>query len=366
MTKPLHYGINHDKFRPGQLESIEFAMNSKQQMVFITAPVGCGKSAVAAGIGWDGRTVRVLTKTKSLQAQYRDYGFEVLYGLANYPCAYFPMFNAQYCGFADNMYGCPKSSSCEYLRQRTATKQHNRQALSYAYYLQAHWPKENPTDYLYCDEAHELPNIVMGHMALKLTLDDIIKLEIERWPIKFDLPSQTLQKRVIASWLANCLVDLEIQIEKYSAIKNSPQLSRKVSFLTATRRKFAHITDALTRTPSAFLVSVGRNELEITPLTARFDFKYLFDTESKMILTSATIGNPNEFAYSLGINKFDFRDVPSNFPPESMPIFVPNGIPRISYSMTDAARKKQIDAIYKLIVDCDPSWNGLIHTSSKW
>lgn len=368
-TLPREYGIhNHDIFREGQLDSINFIRDSVgSKEVLLEAPVGSGKSAVGAALGWGNESVRVLTKTKSLQAQYSDYDFEVLFGMANYDCAEFPMFDARFCSHTANMYNCPHKEICTYLIRRERTKEHNRQALSYAYYLQAKWPKMNPTDYLYCDEAHEIPNMVMSYTTLSLSLKDISDIGIGRWPTRFSPPADSLKKKTVVKWLRKSAVQIDAAIDKYKRLrKKIPNLARKVMYLKGVHERFSRVASSLEVNPRAFAMEITNESIRIVPLTARNDFKYLFNTESKLILTSATIGNPNEFAYSLGINKFDAREVPSNFPAAAMPIYVPADAPRMNYSTSDSGRAKQAIIIKDMIGECDPSWNGLIHTSSKW
>jgi Rad3-related DNA helicase len=83
---PSYFNIPHESFRKGQLETILFLRNADADIAIVEAPTGSGKSANGAGLArpYMNESVRVLTKTKSLQFQYEEYDFKVLLGLNNY------------------------------------------------------------------------------------------------------------------------------------------------------------------------------------------------------------------------------------------------------------------------------------------
>jgi Rad3-related DNA helicase len=314
-------------------------------------------------------SVRVLTKTKSLQFQYEEYDFKVLLGLNNYDCALFEHFDGSYCAFPESMYDCPVAKECPYLIQRGRVRGHYRQSLSYAYFLSAGWPKSQSVDYLYCDEAHELPKIVMDYASLKWTLDTLRWLKLPQWPTEFKINSDVYKKRKICSWLYTCADKLSNQINELDyLVELEPKIAKKIRLLQSEQSALRRIADNLYTNYGMYILHVTDEELSIVPLSAKNDFLRLFtdkDNKYQMVLTSATIGNPNAFADALGIPDFVFRETPSNFPPEDMPVYVPHDAPKMNYKSGESAKQKQAILIHGLLDDHNPNWNGLIHTSSK-
>jgi Rad3-related DNA helicase len=149
-STPADYGLPHDAWRLGQDETL----------------------------GWIKRdmsgSVIALCRTKNLQAENYEatYGFDVLYGRSNYPCVHSkapPGATAGDCRHQDNMYQCKSSQRCEYLVQKDVCKSSPMVALNYAYYGTAHWPKLHPPSVLFCDEAHQLPAIVLDKAGTTIT-----------------------------------------------------------------------------------------------------------------------------------------------------------------------------------------------------
>ena len=157
MTHPSNYGLPHDEWRPGQLETVKWIKDTPGTLL-VQAPTGSGKSSVGAALARYG-IVRSLTHTINLQQQYEQvYGFDPIYGMRNYPCAFVNNTDsAAHCSFAEKMFECPVAEYCEYLIQRAIVRASKKQSLSYACFLQAVWPKLDNADFLYCDEAHLLP-----------------------------------------------------------------------------------------------------------------------------------------------------------------------------------------------------------------
>jgi len=69
------------------LEKIESAINAGKKFIILEAPVGFGKSAVAAAVCRSLKSAYVLTSTKQLQEQYSsDFGFNMVMGKSNFTC----------------------------------------------------------------------------------------------------------------------------------------------------------------------------------------------------------------------------------------------------------------------------------------
>src|SRR5579872_3210972 len=80
LVRSFPYGAMRP-FQEDVLEKIEVAMAAGKKFIILEAPVGFGKSAVAAALCRHLRSAYVLTSTKQLQAQYSaDFGFTTVMG----------------------------------------------------------------------------------------------------------------------------------------------------------------------------------------------------------------------------------------------------------------------------------------------
>ena len=78
-----------------------------------------GKSSFAMAQGYDTNKVIVLTKTKNLQVQYANSGYDatILFGKSSYPCVHHMMpaiATAEDCRYSSGMYNCQYSNHCTY------------------------------------------------------------------------------------------------------------------------------------------------------------------------------------------------------------------------------------------------------------
>jgi len=164
VPNPRELGLPHDTWRKYQYETLLWLTSGKA-----------------------GRVVS-LVKTKSLQASNYDemYGFDAHYGRANYRCNH-PGAEAgatcAECMFLEtgSMQNCPVSSGCPYLLSKHAAMNSRRASLNYAYWMTArNWRANFPPDVLYCDEAHNLSEIVLDWVGVTVT---------ERQRREWDLPA---------------------------------------------------------------------------------------------------------------------------------------------------------------------------------
>jgi Rad3-related DNA helicase len=371
MRDPRSYNINHDSWRPGQFEAIQAVLASPNRHVVLSAPTGSGKTALGMALSNSNQpqSVRSLTVTRALQGQYGDYpDVEVLYGMSAYPCAHarFEYIKADACMFPDNMMSCPDSERCQYLIQRARTKDAYRQALSYKYYFLAAWPKAEPTNILYCDEAHYLPQIIMDHMTLSVNVLALVRL---RLPTPPNLPPlQSVRKNIIRGWMFDVVDKASERLEYLDEeMIHETERARIKRDLDGLVRKYQPVAEALDNVPDDFFVDVEDDgQIVVYAMSAAPFFKTLFGQEDKFVFASATIGNPNEFAKLVGINRDDmqFVQVKHAFPPNRQPVYTYSDAPKMSHSVGDAAYAKQAE-IVKRIADQFPRKSlGLVHASS--
>ena len=80
---PRDWGVPHDKWRPGQFDSVRWVANEVKRTALLQCSTGSGKSAIATAIGAK-RPVLSVCSTKNLQDQYGDiYNWHVMKGKNN-------------------------------------------------------------------------------------------------------------------------------------------------------------------------------------------------------------------------------------------------------------------------------------------
>jgi Rad3-related DNA helicase len=369
---PKQLGLPYDDWRPGQYEAVQSIRNSAKKVTLLDAPCGSGKSGIAVALGSRGESVRALTFTRGLQAQYgRDYSsVEVLYGLNNYDCDFLQgVFRADSCVFAHDMLSCPSAARgrCEYIVQRDKTRAAQRQALSYQYFFKASWHKKDnaAVTHLYADEAHHLPQAIMSHMTYEMSPATLSKFGLDPLP---NMPEpQVVRKMLVLGWMEVILNKLDEEIVYLTTLQ------------TLSQNKLFRLKAALNIQSSTKLVYNAYNEnqddffihmtpegvLQIFPLTPAPFFWSLFDThdDTHITLASATMGNHKEFAQLLGIGAGNWEShiVPPVFPPEAQPVYYYGDAPRMSHKSGDSAYGKQVELMRNIIDQFPPDANGLIH-----
>ena len=359
------YFVDSDNPRQSRLPHSDWRSNQRETAAWLTDDPG---SAI------------VLVRTKNLQTQYgSQYGATVLYGRGNYPCRHPDAMGASCaeCLFRLKMHKCSYSNRCEYLLAKAAAKASAFTALNYAYWLASRWPKEDGRGYVYLDEAHNLGRVVLDWAGCTITEKQRVDWKLPNFPhVEHRAANKLLRLPPPTDPALKWLVDArEVMASEYKRLEREAKgnerarerlrkcerLGRK---LTATRR-------AVEASAEEWYIRSGRRGLLYSepmpgfvakPLTARNHFSHYFTGGHGLIAMSATIGKPDVFAKELGIDEYDFRSVPSRFPPERRPVHVLD-VPKMSAKATPADFEHQADAIAEFIKQYPPNWPGLIHVS---
>jgi len=373
ISSPSSLGVPHSSWRPHQYESYEHIRDSVDRFIFAELPTGCGKSALATALG-SGQKVTALMSTLGLLDQYRrEYGFTVIKGRQEYPCADIDKIDewrryrirpTAFDCHLENMHECDFSHYCPYLQAKKEARYAQRLAMTYKYASLASWPRERK-GILVCDEGHATADEILGCTDFLLTDYHFKRYSVSpprdhfSWRVQ-ELMTDELRGRVVAY-----LQRLLTETQDYELDKDrSPRDSANWRF----HLRVDHALNELSSTSSWFL-DASRDRFQLRPLDARPIAKWLWTNKSKVVFMSATIGDPNPLALELGIDFFDSFSTPHLIPKEKRPVHV-----IFSQRMTKRNRdqrpglyRAQAYAIAKFIREEIPeSWRGLILTTSYY
>ena len=384
MTNPNDYNLPHGDWRKGQENAVGWCLDM-EGVGIAEAPTGSGKTAYAAAVASQ-MSVIALCRTKNLQAENygRTYGFDVLYGKANYPCSHpdaVPNATGSDCLHQESMYKCPYKSQCEYLAQKALCQASSKVSLNYAYYLTAQWPRIDPPQVLFLDEAHELSKTVLDYVGCTITDRDRVEWQLDSFPeLRPSKRSGMLTKHVdttgiALSWLADAKVVLRQHSRGLANAKTKTGLDRKRK-CERLGMKVRATLDALRDCADDWYISSGMTAQEFRgkrrpaficrPLTAKYAAKgfFGFDKGQTSILMSATIGKLAPFAEELGIRQHEFLSVENQFTAAQRPVYILD-CPSMSSKATPMDFERQADVIAKAILSCPHEWPGIIHVTRK-
>lgn len=331
----------------------------------LEAPTGSGKSAYAAAVS-SHTPVLVLTRTRSLQAQYaQEYGATVLYGRANYPCALASHLTAEDCQYPRSPRDCPVVDACQYLQARQQALQSRLTVLNYAYALSSQWLHEEEPRFVFLDEAHNLPDVTLDWAGCTIRERDVVEFGLPPLPLILHRSRNVLLRlpdpaEVAADYMRRCVALLCRFYPRPQMTERERNLHRRGLRL---RLKVAATLAALQVSPEAWYIRSDTLSMQVRPLTARFHFRTLFPNSRPMVAMSATIGNPATLAEELGIDEYDIRIVPNRFSPEMRRIHVLD-TPRMGHKASDRDFEHQADAIAAALKR-HPHWSGLVLVTRK-
>ena len=263
-----------------------------------------------------------LTITKTLQDQYK-YLFndsEILKGKSNYQC----MVDDQYtvdiapCIFLPKLKDeCMECNKCVYYNIRKDMLINKFSILNYSMFLSL--PDHvKQREYMICDEASELEDEIVKRFSRLINKKIIAKINCDKSP-----PIHDYSKFYI--WLqgfAIALLDEVASIEK--------QLKKKTKEITVAERQrlmlFKSLQHSLELTLNTwkeceYIVEMVDDGIKLTPLKINTLANHIFEHAEKVLLMSATIIDPANFAKTLGIEKYKYIEVDSTFSPKKAPIF---------------------------------------------
>lgn len=394
MTTPKEFGLNFDKYRPGQRNAIISAKDSHFRFFGVQAPTGLGKSFIPKALAYPDLRTIVLTQTKLLQeSNYRDdLGFFALMGRNNYSCPELSVnninFAADSCIHNKKADECPSFNICDFELAKSEAKVVNELSMNYSLYLLMKSMRKRKHN-LVCDEAHLLPGIIEDFVSIKIEQKHITKYNLPA--IRFIISSETDFEKSVAltcNWMEKSLDRLTSDYKNlHQQIKSGKANHQVLNQFRGVKNLMFKIESALGMLQSSpdsfyirsFFVNNGFvfKELIIKPLTAKFHTKKLmfdngdlYDDADKVVLMSATLNPIIMDELGIDADEYDFHDVPSIWKPEEMPILWPDGLPKVNAGLfkynKEAQKNRQLwaDIVGKLINEHPKNWGGIVHFNS--
>lgn len=361
-----------------------------------------GKTSFAAAMA-SRKRVLALVKTKNLQSENYggSYEFDVLYGRSNYDCPHPEALQgatAAECMYAGAMWECEFADYCEYLQTRNLVSKSYRASLNYSYWLAAKWPKDKLAashGYLFCDEAHQLSDVVLDYTSIVVTMAERINWDLPPFPVIRGRATPAEIENAI-DWLSDAFSSMTRAIaaidpkgaatddellEKQAdagAVKLPDAQMRKLRKAKALRAKISAVVEALDENAAHWYLRSGPGTRDVggmrepafvaRPLTARYHFpRYFLHDDWKTVMMSATIGDPQTFAQELGLGDgWVYRDIPNAWAPETRPVRV-LAAPAMGQKNRDdvAAQDEHARVIAEAVLDCPHDWSGFIHVTRK-
>jgi hypothetical protein len=188
---------------------------------------------------------------------------------------------------------------------------------------------------------------------------------------KFTSEIQVVLQITARKWIHGVIGTLREEVEylvERAAESGDTDMIKRMIFLRGEVETLGVILNQLASRPDEMMVILNDdNEFTIAPLTARM-FRGFLESHGfeKAVFTSATIGNPGTFMGGIGFEKsaYHYLDVPSQFTPQSMPVYIPKGTPKIGFGSSEETLNRQATMIYDVLKQCPIEWSGFIHTAS--
>ncbi len=399
--------------RPSQervLRDVETTLSTSRRFVVLEAPVGFGKSAIAAALCRHLGSAYLLTSTKQLQSQYSlDFGFPIVTGKSNFTCLVpttsgrtvpcskgrceadwklsecphyltfeeYDEHKRGECGRDSKCRRLKDGRLCPYYEQKCDAFRDDVFVANYPFFLAelSHTEDVSKRKVLVCDEAHDLERQMVGFGAFTLrksTLDAYARLgsdvlipdmgieDATAWIGTLEKAERMLEEFVDDS------IDGEDSQDRVASCRNS--LDSLESFLNDLKENPANwIVDSVRRSASGGEMDgmVAVEEVVFKPLEVGAYTARLFEAADTVLLMSATVSSSEVFCRSLGIPESEatfIRVSDSSFPVENRPIYALNAV-HLNKSTMDASLGRLTEVVDGIMMRHSGE-KGIVHTTS--
>lgn len=402
------------------IDIVKTFLEGTKKTYVLEAPVGSGKSMIAICSSYVlnqyGKIGYILASDLSLQTQYEEdikelkIGFNSIRGVDNYLCTENDeKFSLGDCSLRE-IYGqkrkkLPCYSKCPYLQARERAIESPTSLLNYSYWiLQRNYvAKQNPEepftkrDFVICDEAHKIVDIIQGSFSPTIDLFTLQQLEKTRKFLEDKHISKVFVPHIDVEYVVNKIFmsedkeeifknicefetqmlefrekveHIKIYISKHFNSKPIPKDWKYGSYLADyvkdTHTKFSDFVSIIKKAGIDSLIKDGTDERKVFKC---LDESYLMDkyfhNECEFqTLMSATIGDGTIFASlnSISLDNAKFIRTKSTFDYSKSPIYAFTGK---NMSMKDKEKSMPwlIDTIDKIIEQFKGK-SGIIHCTS--
>lgn len=382
--------------RPQQRQILDWFVSNwdNKRFFLVDAPPGVGKSAIAASVAEAAGRSYHLTSTRALQDQYMGMfpWMRTVKGQGNYDCNVNRIFtvNTAPCIADQGLKArCMETSNCSYYNARDEAIRSDAMITSYHYYLMAvecgplrdRGDASLRRDVMVCDEAHELDAILAEFLSFTIVPEelkrehgiDVASDEV----IDADSALAFMTGKVgpvLSSYeeLLERVMQLAIRASGGNHNRISPNAAVQMRDLVAKRDRLDRLNKKLLRfttygkvDPDEWLITRADDRTVVSPLVSRPGFSdYMRHYTDKMVLMSASLGDPKQLMEDLGIDPEDACSisVDTPFDPAKSPV---HAIPmlRLSIKDIDDSLKHVVDAI-ELVMDSHPTEKGIIHAGN--
>lgn len=384
MNLEQYIPFKEKKFRPHQKEVIEQIIENIESGVettLLNAPVGAGKSligyCVARYLQEKGDSSYIYTRTTFLQDQYlRDFkDIKTAMGRNNFPCL---MSDEEYtCDYGickQRKYHCPIGAevkegvilkeldgydeNCYYWKQKYDAINNPISILNYPYLI---------ADNLYVNHfrKRKLGIFDEGH-SLEAALMSSLELEITDYQIKHDLNKKIVMKHTIEDWIEQLEEFADGYLEKSN---REVEIKLKEKYLTRAEA-ISTCAKSLKNNPDNWVFNhFDRNNKRLGRVTKHIVFKpieiqeytdILFGKAEHKLIMSGSILKANIFVEELGLNDYEYIEMPSIVPTKQRPI-IREYVGSMSQRNFDANLPSLVAKI-KEIADRHEDEKGIIHT----
>lgn len=373
-----------------------------KRFFMIDAPPGVGKSAIAMAAARTAARAYFLTSTKILQDQYMESFSDVknLKGKDNYDCGINPIFRVSAAPCVSDRplkNSCVSQRICPYYNAVSDAMRADFMITSYAYFLMAVecGPlKDREPEYVrglvVCDEAHEIDSIMASFVGFELDP----KLLREEFGISASSPIGSISaakdeqsrraamKTFVDEFVSPKLEEFEEAVKsvmdaaKRAANNNigkiHPNAAKQAREITQKRDRLDRIYKRVQRyyqgragSAGDWLMTKEDGKLVFSPLTGRVGFQeYISSFADKVIMMSASLGDPDVLADELGIDKREMCSISvgTPFDPARSPVYV-CPVAKMDKNNIAASMPIIVEAIGG-IMDSHPDEKGIVHTGN--
>lgn len=301
-----------------------------------------------------------LTISKTLQDQYNEFfdDSDVLKGKINYQCEVdnTKAVDIAPCVIVDRFKkDCWDKCLCPYYEARNRLLVSRFGVLNYSMFL-ALPELLRKRQFLICDEAAELEEEIVKRFSVELKYERLSHLGVIVNKLATDIPQRALE------WLHNVISEVNIQIDGLTEKMKKRDLNEIQISKLRSLSNILHSLEMVTGHWSycKYVIEKSGEKVIFSPLKVDKLSNHIFDFGEKIILMSATIIDHENFAKSLGIEDYDFIEVPSCFDAKKAPIYTFN-----KYKLSQKNLDMALPHIFKIvqeILKMHENEKGIIHT----